>query len=62
MREIVLFKEDIKKLIEETPSPVLTDENGKEDLLEKTVKMVEKIGYEEQVQLSLFMKMGNFTF
>ena len=36
-----------QKLIEETPSPVLTPEQRK-DLLEKTVKMVEQIGYEEQ--------------
>ena len=34
-----------QKLIEETPSPVLTDEQRK-DLLSKTVKMVENIGYE----------------
>jgi acetyl-CoA carboxylase biotin carboxylase subunit len=34
-----------QKLIEETPSPVLTDDVRKE-LLEKTVKMVSKIGYE----------------
>ena len=34
-----------QKLIEETPSPVLTDDQRK-DLLEKTVKMVEQIGYE----------------
>ena len=40
MREIVLFKEDIKNLIEETPSPVLNDEIRK-DLFEKTVNMVQ---------------------
>ncbi len=34
-----------QKLIEETPSPVLTDEIRK-DLFEKTVNMVSKIGYE----------------
>ena len=34
-----------QKLIEETPSPVLTDEIRK-DLFEKTVKMTESIGYE----------------
>ena len=33
-----------QKLIEETPSPVLSDAI-REDLFEKTVKMVEKIGY-----------------
>jgi acetyl-CoA carboxylase biotin carboxylase subunit len=34
-----------QKLIEETPSPVLTEEQRRY-LLDKTVKMVEKIGYE----------------
>ncbi len=34
-----------QKLIEETPSPILTDEL-RNDLLEKTVNMVSKIGYE----------------
>ena len=34
-----------QKLIEETPSPILTDEIRK-DLFEKTVNMVSKIGYE----------------
>ena len=34
-----------QKLIEETPSPILTDEIRK-DLFEKTVNMVNKIGYE----------------
>ena len=34
-----------QKLIEETPSPILT-ENLREDLFEKTVNMVNKIGYE----------------
>ena len=34
-----------QKLIEETPSPILT-EDVRKDLLEKTVKMVGKIGYE----------------
>ena len=34
-----------QKLIEETPSPVLNEEQ-REDLLNKTVKMVESIGYE----------------
>ena len=50
-----------QKLIEETPSPVLTEEQRK-DLLEKTVKMVEQIDYEGLAQLSLFMKMENFIF
>ena len=34
-----------QKLIEETPSPVL-DDKTRSDLLNKTVKMVEAIGYE----------------
>ena len=34
-----------QKLIEETPSPVLND-HVRKDLFDKTVKMVEKIGYE----------------
>ncbi len=34
-----------QKLIEETPSPVL-DENLRKDLFERTVNMVQKIGYE----------------
>ena len=34
-----------QKLIEETPSPVLTDQIRK-DLFERTVNMVSKIGYE----------------
>ena len=34
-----------QKLIEETPSPILTDKIRK-DLFEKTVNMVSKIGYE----------------
>ena len=34
-----------QKLIEETPSPVLTD-SQREDLLNRTVKMVEKLNYE----------------
>ena len=49
------------KLIEETPSPVLTEEQRTE-LLNKTVKMVEKLNYEGQVQLNLFMKMEIFIF
>ena len=44
-----------QKLIEETPSPVLTEEQRK-DLLEKTVKMVEQIGYEGAGTVNLFMR------
>ena len=49
-----------QKLIEETPSPVL-DEKTRSDLLNKTVKMVEAIGYEGLVQLR-YMKMESFIF
>ena len=38
-----------QKLIEETPSPVLSDKE-REDLLNKTVKMVEQINYEVQAR------------
>ena len=50
-----------QKLIEETPSPVLTDEI-RNDLFEKTVKMVEQINYEGAELLNLYMKMENFIF
>ena len=49
-----------QKLIEETPSPVLSDEQRK-DLLSKTVRMVEKLVMKELEQLNLFMKMESFT-
>ena len=39
--ETVQFREGTKKLIEETPSPVLTDTQRK-DLLEKTVRWLNK--------------------
>ena len=44
-----------QKLIEETPSPVLTEEQ-RNDLLEKTVKMVEQINYEGAGTVELFTK------
>ena len=49
-----------QKLIEETPSPVLTEEQRTE-LLNKTVKMVGKLIMKEQVQLNI-MKMEIFFF
>ena len=50
-----------QKLIEETPSPVLTDEQRK-DLLEKTVKMVEKINYEGAGTVEFIYENGKFFF
>ncbi|OUX53201.1 MAG: acetyl-CoA carboxylase biotin carboxylase subunit [Pelagibacteraceae bacterium TMED287] len=50
-----------QKLIEETPSPVLTSEQRK-DLLEKTVKMVEKIGYEGAGTVEFIYENGKFYF
>ena len=50
-----------QKLIEETPSPVLTNEQRK-DLLEKTVKMVEKINYEGAGTVEFIFENGKFYF
>ena len=50
-----------QKLIEETPSPVLNDKQRK-DLLEKTVKMVEKIGYEGAGTVEFIFENGKFYF
>jgi acetyl-CoA carboxylase biotin carboxylase subunit len=50
-----------QKLIEETPSPVLTEEQRK-DLLEKTVKMVEQIGYEGAGTVEFIYEDGKFYF
>ena len=50
-----------QKLIEETPSPVLTNEQRK-DLLEKTVKMVEHIGYEGAGTVEFIYENGKFYF
>ena len=50
-----------QKLIEETPSPVLTQEQRR-DLLEKTVKMVEQQITKGLEQLNLSMKMESFIF
>ena len=50
-----------QKLIEETPSPVLTNEIRK-DLFEKTVKMVSKIGYEGAGTVEFIYEDGKFYF
>ena len=50
-----------QKLIEETPSPVLTEEQRK-DLLEKTVKMVEQLGYEGAGAVEYIYEKGKFYF
>ena len=50
-----------QKLIEETPSPVLSDTQRK-DLLDKTVKMVEKIGYEGAGTVEFIYENGKFYF
>ena len=50
-----------QKLIEETPSPVLKKETRK-DLLNKTVKMIEKIGYEGVGTVEFIYEDGKFYF
>ena len=50
-----------QKLIEETPSPVL-DENTRSDLLDKTVKMVEALGYEGAGTVEYIYENGKFYF
>ena len=50
-----------QKLIEETPSPVLTVEQ-RADLLNKTVKMVENIGYEGAGTVEFIFENGKFYF
>ena len=50
-----------QKLIEETPSPVI-DEKIRSDLLNKTVKMVEKIGYEGAGTVEYIYENGKFYF
>ena len=50
-----------QKLIEETPSPVL-EESIRVDLLEKTVKMVEAIGYEGAGTVEYIYENGKFYF
>ena len=50
-----------QKLIEETPSPVLSDSQRK-DLLEKTVKMVNQINYEGAGTVEFIYEGGKFYF
>ena len=50
-----------QKLIEETPSPVLSDKI-RNDLFEKTVKMVSKIGYEGAGTVEFIYEDGKFYF
>ncbi len=50
-----------QKLIEETPSPILTDEIRK-DLFDKTVNMVTKIGYEGAGTVEFIYQDGKFYF
>jgi len=50
-----------QKLIEETPSPVLSNEIRK-DLFEKTVNMVSKIGYEGAGTVEFIYEDGKFFF
>ena len=50
-----------QKLIEETPSPVLTNELRNE-LFEKTVKMVSKLGYEGAGTVEFIYENGKFYF
>tara|TARA_B110000881_G_C18597483_1_gene532510 strand:+ start:1427 stop:2764 length:1338 start_codon:yes stop_codon:yes gene_type:complete len=50
-----------QKLIEETPSPVLTEEQ-RENILKQTVKMVEKIGYEGAGTVEYIYEDGKFYF
>ena len=50
-----------QKLIEETPSPILTEKIRK-DLLEKTVKMVEKINYEGAGTVEFIYEEGKYFF
>ena len=50
-----------QKLIEETPSPVLTEEQ-RADLLNRTVKMVENIGYEGAGTVEFIYENGKFYF
>jgi len=50
-----------QKLIEETPSPVITDDQ-RENLLEKTVKMVEQLNYEGAGTVEFIYENGKFYF
>ena len=50
-----------QKLIEESPSPILSEE-VRQDLLSKTVKMVENIGYEGAGTVEFIYDSGKFYF
>ena len=50
-----------QKLIEESPSPILSEE-VRQDLLSKTVKMVENIGYEGAGTIEFIYDSGRFYF
>jgi len=50
-----------QKLIEETPSPII-NEKIRSDLLDRTVKMVEKIGYEGVGTVEYIYENGKFYF
>ena len=50
-----------QKLIEESPSPVF-DEKTREDLLNKTVKMVSKLNYEGAGTVEFIYDKGKFYF
>ena len=50
-----------QKLIEETPSPIL-DKKMRSDLLNKTVKMVEPLGYEGSGTVEYIYESGKFYF
>jgi len=66
-RTVHLFERDCsvqrrhQKLIEETPSPIL-NESTRSELLDKTVKMVEKIGYEGAGTVEYIYEDGKFYF
>ena len=51
-----------QKLIEETPSPILNGMNLRNDLFEKTVNMVSKIGYEGAGTVEFIYENGKFYF
>ena len=61
MREIVLSREDIKKLVEESPSPVLTNEE-RNKLLENSVNSISKLGYKGAGTLEFIYENGEFFF
>ena len=50
-----------QKLIEETPSPILNDKIRK-DLFEKTVNMVQKLGYEGAGNSRIYLRRWKILF